>query len=243
MLAELKHDNFYTTHQRPIMRGLDAFHKPAHIVLARHFGDDSADSLIWEMRRRCQRLLPHLPAVGGRRNRFIRNVIGAAYSLAFYQVLRRRGMTAAQIGALHNELLVAYFDGLPPVQRWLIRLRGRLLATAPGQRRQRRLLRRLAARSQARRYPHDFVFEFVEGDGETFDFGMNVTQCAICRLFQEQDAAAFTPYVCLYDYPLSALLGNGLVRTGTLAEGAECCDFRFRFGQMPENRQPTQLAA
>jgi len=34
-----------------------------------------------------------------------------------------------------------------------------------------RILKKRAARSQERRYPGDWVFAFVEGDGVEFDFG------------------------------------------------------------------------
>ncbi len=44
------------------------------------------------------------------------------------------------------------------------------------------------------------------------------------------DGAPFAPYICLSDVALSEALDWGLVRTGTLADGCERCDFRFSPG-------------
>ena len=40
------------------------------------------------------------------------------------------------------------------------------------------------------------------------------------------------PYVCAVDKVASEMLGWGLSRTMTLAEGCERCDFRFKKGGM-----------
>jgi hypothetical protein len=104
-------------------------------------------------------------------------------------------------------------------------------------------MKRAAARSQERVYAEDFVFHYVEGEGAEFDFGLDYEECAVLKFYRAQGAEAFAPYVCLYDYPQSRLTGTGLVRTMTLAEGGERCDFRFRIGREPENRQRTQVVA
>ena len=46
---------------------------------------------------------------------------------------------------------------------------------------------------------------------------------------------------CLYDYYSSEMKGTGLVRTITLAEVFEKCDFRFKRGRKPQNKQRTQV--
>ena len=38
--------------------------------------------------------------------------------------------------------------------------------------------RQRASRSQQRHYSEDYVYEFVEGDGQTFDFGYDFYECA-----------------------------------------------------------------
>jgi hypothetical protein len=46
-------------------------------------------------------------------------------------------------------------------------------------------------------------------------------------MFLQQDAGDFIPYVCFLDLPIYKSRGIGLVRTQTLAQGGEKCDFRF----------------
>jgi hypothetical protein len=82
--------------------------------------------------------------------------------------------------------------------------------------------------SQQRRYPGDWVFEVIEGDGQTFDVGMDYTECGIEKFMRRQGAANLTPYLCNLDYVTFGATGLGLVRTKTLGWGCDCCDFRIR---------------
>jgi hypothetical protein len=75
------------------------------------------------------------------------------------------------------------------------------------------------------------VLTFVEGDGKSFDFGVDYTECGIVKYYRAQNADELAPYLCLGDFPLSQVLGTGLVRTTTLARGGPWCDFRFKNGR------------
>ena len=86
------------------------------------------------------------------------------------------------------------------------------------------------------------MFQYVEGDGKNFDFGIDYTECAIVKFHRSQGAEEFTRFVCLIDYPHSQLSGSGLMRTIILAEDGDRCGFRLRSGKEPENRQATQIA-
>jgi hypothetical protein len=109
---------------------------------------------------------------------------------------------------------------IPRVARSLM---GRYLFTRIRQRK----LARAARRSQARRYPGDWVLERIEGDGESFDFGIDMTECGIVKYFDAQGADELVPYLCDLDYVMFESMGIGLRRTKTLAWGCDRCDFRF----------------
>ena len=47
---------------------------------------------------------------------------------------------------------------------------------------------------------------------------------------KSQGVEEFAPYVCLSDMALGKALGWGLIRTETLADGCDKCDFRFKKG-------------
>jgi hypothetical protein len=73
-----------------------------------------------------------------------------------------------------------------------------------------------------------YVFDYVPGDGVTFDYGVDYTECGTVKFLREQGAPELAPYLCPADILYSQALGWGLKRTTTLAERAERCDFRFK---------------
>jgi hypothetical protein len=78
---------------------------------------------------------------------------------------------------------------------------------------------RAARRSQARRYPGDWVMEVVDGDGKSFDYGIDVTDCGALKFLHNQGAEELCPYICDLDYVLAETMGYELRRTKTLAWG------------------------
>ena len=94
-----------------------------------------------------------------------------------------------------------------------------------------------AARSQKHRGEGRFVYDFVDGVGGDFDFGIDYHECAVWSFLQRQQAPELAPFVCALDQLYSKRFGWGLKRTTTLAEGGPQCDFRFRRGA------PTEIAS
>ena len=82
--------------------------------------------------------------------------------------------------------------------------------------------------TQEREYPGNFVLTYIEGDGETYNFGVDYTECANVKFLKDQNALELAPFICATDKVVSELLGWGLTRTTTLAEGNQKCDFRFK---------------
>ena len=93
-----------------------------------------------------------------------------------------------------------------------------------------RRLQRRAASSLEREYPGGYVLAYVEGDGRDYDYGIDYIECASCKFLNAQGAPELGPYVCAVDKIASEMLGWGLRRTTTLAQGGERCDFRFKKG-------------
>ena len=69
-----------------------------------------------------------------------------------------------------------------------------------------------------------------QGDGREFDYGIDYTECANCKVLRAENAFELAPYVCATDKPISELLGWGLTRPKTIAEGSQTCSFRFKKG-------------
>jgi hypothetical protein len=98
--------------------------------------------------------------------------------------------------------------------------------------------RKRSALSQQRRYPADWVRVHVDGDGQTFEWGVDYLECGIVKFLHSQEADELAPYLCLLDYALLGALGIKLIRTQTLANGDERCDFRFAGRGKPPSEWP-----
>lgn len=97
---------------------------------------------------------------------------------------------------------------------------------------QKRALFETAARaSQDNPDSGEDVFEVISEDD--IDYGMKITSCAICKKAAEHDAMDFVPYLCAVDDAMSEKRGTGLRRTGSIALGADHCDFRYKAGGEP----------
>ncbi len=90
--------------------------------------------------------------------------------------------------------------------------------------------------SQISAKPGEFVYEYLpdESNEDSGDWAFNITSCAICHHFRKYDAMDLVPYMCASDDVMSDAQGRGLVRTGTIALGAKCCDFRYQAGGEPQ---------
>lgn len=150
--------------------------------------------------------------------------------LALYRVSKAHGRTVEQTGELVYEIGRAFIKTSPA---FLLRLftpmnfSGRYL----------KRLKQRAGESHQREYPEDYIYDFVEGDGKTFDYGVDYRECSSCKFLAKHGASELAPYICPVDILYSETLGWGLMRTQTLAEGADHCDFRFKKGG------PTRVAA
>ena len=218
-------DDYYTSQKSKLLKDFDkTVRKYGRKILVRHYGDALADTILKEGRQEFEVLIPELPYIGGKKNPWTNILIQCTGFLALYRVLEAHGKTVEEAGRMAYELAEAQLLSYPKLLRRLI---GRWSFT----RYKLNKLRRQAAASQKRLYPEDWVLSFVQGDGKEFDYGMDITECAICKFFHAQGADELTPFGCLTDFAMSKALGLGLVRTMTIAEGAEKCDFRFKRGR------------
>lgn len=84
-----------------------------------------------------------------------------------------------------------------------------------------------AKESKKRTYENDWVVEVLPG-GAVFDLGYDYLECGICKLCRDEGCPELARYLCRMDFVLAELMGMELMRTTTIAEGGERCDFRYR---------------
>lgn len=80
--------------------------------------------------------------------------------------------------------------------------------------------------SHKRIYENDWVLDILPGNGE-YDLGYDYHECGVCKLYRDEGCTELAHYMCLMDFVLADIMGMKLVRTGTIADGADICDFRY----------------
>ena len=185
-------------------------------TLTARYGSSASADMRHQMLQEYRPLIPQVPYVGGRRNRYTPSLALAAWALAIHRVLLRHGGSVGEAGEILHNYPVSRVHSIPAP------LRARML----GPRRAR--AEKQANWTQQRRYAADWFNEIVEGDGRTFDWGIDITECGLVKFLHAQGADELTPYLCDLDYVTSEAAGVGLTRTQTLALGCDRCDFRFR---------------
>lgn len=213
--------NYYSQNRAALIKQFEGMVRLARPLLTQRYGAALADRLAVEGRREFVMLLPTLPEIGGKTNPLTWNLLGAAWMLALYKAMKSEGITLGEIVDVTLALFQAYLHRYP---RWLLRLLGWLYTHGLWRWR----MQRLAARSQKREYPDDWVLTYVPGDGQTFSDGVNFTQCAICKLCRDHGAQELLPHLCKVDFVECDAMGIDLKREHTLAAGDALCDFRIR---------------
>jgi hypothetical protein len=215
-------DGYYASRKTKLLKDFDKAVKQVKGVLISRYGKDLTDIAVNEARLEYENLIPQIPYIGGKQP-FTRFIIATASFLAIYKVLKAHGKSVDEAGRIIYEATERIIYSYP----WFIRcLIGKVFFSKILLSR----LRKGAAESQKRLYPPNYVYTFVEGDGKEFDFGVDYTECAPCKFLNLHGAPELAPYICLCDEVNSEAFGWGLVRTTTIAEGSEKCDFRFKKG-------------
>jgi hypothetical protein len=226
--------NWYLENKPRIMRQVRFAFRHYRKLLADAYGKAEGEAIARETLQRFEALLPEIPYIGGDENSNTRLLYMLAAWLAMYRTLQARGASVEQAARLIYLGSARFFNSIPI--RWLMRWQGRRMFR-PKRLDQRR---RAAAISQQRRYPDDWVFEFVERDGHDFEAGVDYTECGVVKYLAREGAPELAPYLCWIDYPQFATMHLRLDRTETLAQGGQRCDFRLSRGK-PVHVEPEFL--
>jgi len=215
--------NYYASRKSQLLKDFD---KTANLVrssIISKYGLDFANTLYRDTRQEYEMLIPQIPHLegvrGGPLNSFLRIT---AQEIALYKAMKKHGKTAGETWEICHEALRLRMEKYPRIKRWLF---GRIMYTGILKKR----VRKLAATGKRLRFG-DFEVRYVIGDGEYFDFGVDYVVCGNYKLAKDQGAEEFAPYICMSDIALSDAMEWGLIRTETLADGCERCDFRFKKG-------------
>lgn len=80
--------------------------------------------------------------------------------------------------------------------------------------------------SHKRKYENDWVVDILPANGD-YELGYDYYECGACKLCNDEGCPELAPLICRMDFVLADIMNMKLVRTGTIAEGADHCDFRY----------------
>ncbi len=226
-------EDYYKSQKSKLLKDFDNIVKRTNKVFASHYGKDQANIIAAEIRQEYEALIPHIPYIGGKQP-LTQFLIATVQFLAMYRVLKKHGITLEETGGLIYEVCQALMSSYP---KFALRLFGRMDFS----KRYQRGVQKRAEESHQRQYPGDYVFNFVQGDGKEFDFGVDYIECAGYNFLKKQGALELAPYLCNIDILYSEAFSWGLIRNMTLAQGFDKCDFRFKKGGKTQVTVPTSF--
>ena len=205
---------------------LQRFDRTAHLMestLNERYGKELADNLYTDTREEYEKIIPEIPLIKGWRARALNAfLLVTAQELAVYKAMKKHGKPKEEAWELCHQAIRLRMDGYPKIKKWLIK---KLMFSG--------LLKRIVkmrAEQNVQMKVGDFEIRYITGDGKEFDWGVDYVKCGNYNFLKAQGAEEFAPYVCMSDIALGDTLGWGLIRTQTIADGYETCDFRFKSG-------------
>jgi len=140
------------------------------------------------------------------------------WSLSLYRAAQEHGMSQVEAGEFVETVAVEYYQPVPVAMFKLSRLRSAKRETR---------VKWIFGIITRYFFTPPFEHQHLPSDtGVAFD----VTVCPLADYFKEQGVLELTEYAaCNPDSCLERALGIKLVRSQTIAKGAEYCDFRWEF--------------
>lgn len=193
-------------------------------VLKKHFPDRIA-VLLANIDATFEVLRPDVQFAKHSTNPIDRRLEFAAYFLAASVQLEQEKVEYEAIRAILLEIAHVYVRPKNKLQLFLKRLPAKLIGSKLGN----ILLRKFDAKVRAKGHPDGFVAHILTQKEAIpgFIYGFDIVECGICKLFAKHNYQRFAPILCEVDHVTSNLAGLSLTRSGTIANGAAKCDFRF----------------
>lgn len=228
----MRKNNYYLKRKRKLVSRHRRLLEANIGVFKKFYNEPTSRRIIEESLKEYEKLLPQIPYIGGKRNSNTPNLIGAVQLLSVIKILHDMGEKERDIG----EIVYLIGENYCYSVNFFLKLIGKRILLS----KIRAYKLKISAR-QKKKYEEDWVFDYIDGRGQDFEFGIDYRECGICKFYEKYGFEKYAHYLCLIDYPMLSVFGISLKRTKTIANGAELCDFRFcgdgklRQGWPPEN--------
>jgi len=214
----------YSYKRKQLFKRLDKSIEIVKTVLSVSYNATDIDLILGETINELKTLLPQIPYIGGKENLSLNDFFDSIMILALFKELSRRGSSARDVGQIIYEIREIQAFNQSKISRYITAKMMFSSLIKNG------FKRKIKAMTQ-NAFSENWKMEFVEGDGEEFDWGINFHECAVRKFYKKHGGEELLPYVCMSDYAMfNAMKNVEFKRTHTLAGGGPFCDFRFKKG-------------
>jgi hypothetical protein len=225
--------NEWVRYEKKHLRLFDRVARTVKPVFVHRFGEQKTVDLLTRIREQLKLVLPELPDIGGKKP-FSEFLLFTTMYYAMYRQLTEEGLSVEEIGNLIWDTGVTFMEKVP---LFITRIVGGVNFSSSYINK----LQQRAQESKLRQYPGDYVYDYVPGDGVSFDYGVDYLECASVKFLRQLGAPELARFICPMDILYSERFGWGLKRTCTLADGDARCDFRFKKGGVTSIAIPPSL--
>jgi hypothetical protein len=191
--------------------------------LQKKFGDKKSEELLNQMKEEFEKILPDIPYIGGQKSPLTLVLVKCMSDLAIFRTLEKIGFSFREIGEFHYSYVLA----AQKLRKEALEKAGRDPSEYPFDPVYMDYQKKLTEDTQMNLYPDDWVMNFVERDGDSFEWGWDITECGVQKAFKKLGDEKYIPFICLGDHYEAEGLGFGFSRTQALGFGAPICTHRF----------------
>ena len=204
-------------------------HKPYFRKAVAKFYPDKSSALLTEIDKAFEALHGDISFAATSKNPMDRRLDVAGYFLAMIISLDKRGESFEDIRRISLDIAHDYVRPQNRFQAYLKKLPVKMMQSGLFK----ILISYFAKRVGERAHPDGFVTKIITDKNETFGlgYGFDILECGICKLYEKNNYKRFASILCEVDNITSSLAGLKLIRSGTIANGAKKCDFRFKLDQ------------
>jgi len=191
--------------------------KAAKVVLASTYNERDIQEILinyWQRYNKLRRDIPKTQTLGGSLMVHL-----AAMSAAFYEELINRGQKESIATQLFYDIAWIVYQKMGKLS-WKIAEWGNKSSYS----------KLLKATKLFRAFPFNSPsYQWQDVKSEKDVVGFNCLKCPVANYFETKGLSKFCASTwCALDYPLAEMWNAKLERTGSIAEGANQCDFRWK---------------
>lgn len=201
-------------------------YRPYFLKAIKHHFPDTQESINHSTESEYDLLKNDIAFASTSKNPMDRRIDFSGYFLSLIKVLDKQGESFEKIRAVCLEVATDFVQPKNGFQAWLKKLPVKIVGSGFAK----PIVKAFGKRVGRLGHPDGFVATILTDKNDTLGlgFGVDILECDICKLYQKHNYKRFASILCEVDHITTSLAGLDMTRTGTIANGAAKCDFRYK---------------